>query len=75
MLAPTTVLATITLYLPHDPRPKWIDQKNYHPFWQAQLNEIILPSLPTSGSEVRLAGTLHWDCQDRRRYDVSSARE
>ena len=45
--------ATIMLYPPHDPRPKWIDQKIFQPFWQAQLNEIDLPSLPTSVSVGR----------------------
>ena len=43
-------LATIMLYLPHDPRTKWIHQNNFRPHWQAQLNEIDLPSLPTSCS-------------------------
>ena len=45
ILAPTTVLDTITFSLPLDPTPKWIDQKFFQPFWQPRYDKMNLPSL------------------------------
>ena len=44
--------------LPHDTGPYWIHQKKFWPSWPSQLDELDLPSQPTSGSEVRLAGQI-----------------